>query len=198
MSSTSLRKQSRARRHAAISAAALRLFADQGYDDTTVVEIAAAAEVSPRTVSLYFPTKLDLALSYTTDAAARMAEVFEARGRDDLVVDLLDRWLQLEIREHSAMLGMHRAMLGANPALRGAQTREVTETKRVICLALADEVARPPDDPVVALINGAIDGTIAALLQLAPEDTQATGASLIARRLIRTIIEAASSDTLDH
>lgn len=50
-----------------IRASALRLFADQGYDATTVEQIAAAAGVSHMTVFRYFPTKEDVALSDSYD-----------------------------------------------------------------------------------------------------------------------------------
>ena len=50
-----------------IRAAALRLFREQGYDATTVEQIAAAAGVSHMTFFRYFPTKEDAALSDSYD-----------------------------------------------------------------------------------------------------------------------------------
>ena len=50
-----------------IRASALRLFRDQGYDATTVEQIAAAAGVSHVTFFRYFPAKEDVALSDSYD-----------------------------------------------------------------------------------------------------------------------------------
>ena len=73
MTQTRLRERSKARRKAAIIRAAYELFAERGYDATTVADIAEAAEVAPRTVAMYFPAKQDIALSRFSDGAASLS-----------------------------------------------------------------------------------------------------------------------------
>ena len=72
-----LRERKKAKTLAAIQAAALKLFRKQGYDATTIEQIAAAAEVSPSTFFRYFPTKEDVVLLDLTDPL--VIEAFRAQ-----------------------------------------------------------------------------------------------------------------------
>jgi AcrR family transcriptional regulator len=57
-----LRARRRTRTKLMVQAEALRLFAQKGYEQTTVDDIAHAAAMSPRTFFRYFPTKEDVVL----------------------------------------------------------------------------------------------------------------------------------------
>lgn len=82
-----LRERKRLRTRRDLQAAAIRLMSEQGYANTTVEQIADAAEVSPRTFFRYFPTKEAVLLTDLQDDA--IAQLLETT-HDDL--DIIDAY----------------------------------------------------------------------------------------------------------
>jgi AcrR family transcriptional regulator len=155
-----LRERARARRRAAIQETALRMFAERGYDATTIADIAHEAEVAPRTVSMYFPSKLDLALSPSSDAAARLAAAFAAGDPGAGFLAVIDSWLGEEERAVDPRLRtLAEAAYEANPALRALGTARLTAAVQAGPPARAD---LPPGH--AAILAAALGATIAEYL----------------------------------
>ena len=72
----------------AIAATARRLFAEHGFDAVTVAEVAAAAQVSEKTVFNYFPTKEDLAFAGREEGIAQFVAAIAERAPDSSVLDV--------------------------------------------------------------------------------------------------------------
>ncbi|MEU4656118.1 TetR family transcriptional regulator [Streptomyces sp. NPDC023723] len=79
------RKKDQTRR--ALRDAAAGLFADHGFLETTVADIAAAANVSERTFFRYFDSKEALLLPDSADLFARIEEAFRQRPADESALD---------------------------------------------------------------------------------------------------------------
>ena len=70
-------KKARTRRHIADTAA--RLFAERGYEQVTVREIARAAEVAEQTLYNYFPTKEQLVTDREEQIQQRLSDLIRSR-----------------------------------------------------------------------------------------------------------------------
>jgi len=162
----SLRERKKARTRAAIREHALRLFGEQGYQATTVEQIAAAAEVSPSTFFRYFPTKEDVVLR--DDFDERVVDAFERQPPTMTPLAAL----RAAIREAVATLSpaeweefRQTTALGATvPEIRARTLDELSRTIDVMAGALAKRTGRSADDLAVRTYVGAIFGVMMSIL----------------------------------
>jgi len=121
-----------------IRASALRLFRDQGYEATTVEQIAAAAGVSHMTFFRYFPAKEDVALSDSYDPL--LVGLLEQTPATWPLVDriraaLLQGLRQVYDTERDALFAQNKLIV-ATPALRERLWADQVATQQLIMQAL--------------------------------------------------------------
>ena len=83
-----LRERKKRAARQAIAATARRLFAERGFDAVTVAEVAAAADVSEKTVFNHFPTKEDLAFAGREEGIAQFVTAIAGRPPGVSVLDV--------------------------------------------------------------------------------------------------------------
>ncbi|MEU3918839.1 TetR family transcriptional regulator [Streptomyces sp. NPDC029004] len=108
-----LRERKKRQTYQAISDAAIALFLERGFDQVSVAEVAAAADVSKPTLFRYFPAKEDLALHRFADHEDEAARVVAARPPGISPLDALHHhFLEgLERRDPVTGLSDHEGVL---------------------------------------------------------------------------------------
>ncbi|MFB4312984.1 TetR family transcriptional regulator [Actinomadura sp. 21ATH] len=162
-----LRERKKLRTRRAIQEHALRLFAEQGYEATTVEQISAAAEISPSTFFRYFPTKEDVVIEDEYDPV--MAAVFRAQPPELSPIEALRATLRdvfpvVYERERAALFARTRMMVEV-PALRARMFDSMrTGTLAVINEFVAERTGRDRSDPEVQAFAWAVLGVLQAAM----------------------------------
>src|ERR1700755_1082186 len=94
------RRENSARTRDAIARAAFELALEQGFEETTVDQIASRAQVSPRTVYVRFATKDAIVFGAPGPGFAAWMADFEAQLDADTHADLLDRLVAFVLRRN--------------------------------------------------------------------------------------------------
>jgi len=150
---TGLRERSKARRKEAIVRAAYRLFAERGYDATTVADIAAAAEVAPRTVAMYFPSKQDIALSRFSQAADELTVALRDRAPGETATQVVVGWLRADERPADREIKrLSKQMFAANPELNALRNARMAAVITEGANALAAQIGTLPNAPGPRLV----------------------------------------------
>ncbi len=121
-----LRERKKARTHEALERTALELFARQGFDHTTIEDIAEACEVSPRTFFRYFSSKTNVLYGGEPEGRrARMLSLLAAQPATASPLEAL-RGAMLAIADEYAgdrdRLAARMAVIDSTPSLRAGKS----------------------------------------------------------------------------
>ncbi len=167
-----LRERKKAKTKAAIREHALRLFNEQGYQATTVEQIAEAAEVSPSTFFRYFPSKEDVVLQDDYDPL--LVAAFRAQPAELSPVAALRGAMRAVFAgmpaEQMELERERQALVVSEPELRAGALDGLGATIQLVAEVVAERVGRRPDELAVRTFAGAVLGVLLASLFAAAED----------------------------
>ncbi|MEU4540459.1 TetR family transcriptional regulator [Streptosporangium sp. NPDC023825] len=160
---TGLRERKRQQVHEAISAAAITLFLERGFDEVSVAEVATSAGVSKPTLFKYFPTKEDLVLHRISDHQGEAARVVRERGAGERPLAALHRHFLAGLdrrdpvtglNDHPEVLGYHR-MVFSTPSLAARVLHYMALDEGALAAALAEDT----DELTALLVAGQVLAT---------------------------------------
>jgi AcrR family transcriptional regulator len=169
------RERKKAGTRAAIQREALRLFREQGYEATTMSQIAEAADVSASTLFRYFATKEELVRWDEYDPM--LVEVVRAQPARLSPIAALRSGLRQMLGELSAedqaLLRQRVRLMAEIPLLRAVGADPLSGPAQLLAEMLAERASRRPDELPVRVAVGAILGAGVALMLAAAQDPAA-------------------------
>ena len=184
-SSAGLRARKKTRTRSAIRAHALRLFREQGYEATTMEQIAEAAEVSPSTLFRYFPTKKALVLG----GGYFEPLILDALRTQPEPVDPL-RAMRATFRsffdslsdDERANMQQALVLIASVPELRAAMLDEFAGAVNLLADAMTRRMPESDEFAVRVLAGAVIGGMMVVVLRLA-DDPPADAGNLFDRAI---------------
>lgn len=148
-------KKDRTRR--LIAETALRLFVEQGYDQTTIEEIATTAEVGTRTLYRYFSTKEELLVKAAQPGLRGLVDCLSDRPDDEPLPDALYATLaQLcVVLGHERKRGLVlRDLIEGIPSVRARVQDEIGAARRDLAREIRRRLRATRTDPRPELAAG--------------------------------------------
>ena len=162
-----LRERRKALTAAELEAAAYRLFGERGFDNVTVDDIAAEADVSRRTFFRYFASKEDVLLADHFVQLARLREAMADRPEDEPIVTALRNALlslTSDFEERKEKVILRGRLMRDTPSL---QARSLVHQKLWEDAMQEMVAARLGVDPVLDLRPGVVAAAALAAMRVA-------------------------------
>jgi AcrR family transcriptional regulator len=168
------RERKKARTREQLTEAAVRLFAERGFEQTRVDDIAAAADVVPRTFFRYFASKDDALFSWYDLSRDAMIAALRSRPRGEGMVTALITALDASVRASGAqrVIRLMGQAIAKSPELRERLDAVRTTHRRDIAKALAQRLPRS-----AAVVAQMVTDAVVTAYAAADDEWVANGAS---------------------
>ena len=140
-----LRERKKQQTRKTIERVALGLFADRGYDETTLAEIADAADVSPRTIFSYYESKEDILFCAEGVFLDQLKERLEQRPPGTTTVDAIRDFIaSIPPPDEQALL--RKRIIANSPALQMKIRAHLGQLEPLLAESIAKDLDAGPGD----------------------------------------------------
>jgi AcrR family transcriptional regulator len=140
-----LRERKKQQTRDRIAREALKLFAERGYDETTLADIADAADVAPRTIFAYFGSKEDILLHKELTFLDTLTTKLDERPAGTTTVDALREFLStIEPPDDEAKL--RKQIFSNNPSLQMRMRACHSQLEPMLAESIAKDIGAGPGD----------------------------------------------------
>lgn len=166
-----LRERKRRQTRRELVRAAMRLFEEKGYEETTVAEIASAAGVSTKTFFNYFASKDEVLFPHLSRRIEGAVALIERRGADDQMAEVLVAAMRHMLADAlteevgGGLAAIRLPMIMSVPAVQAATLHRYFIAETQLAQALQRAYCDTLDPPAAAAVIGSVMGAaIAAAL----------------------------------
>jgi AcrR family transcriptional regulator len=155
-----LRERKKQQTRETIERVALELFAERGYDETTLAEIAEAADISPRTIFGYFQSKEDILFCAESGYIEKVEETLRQRPPGTTTVDALREFISsMPPPDEQALL--RKRVVAASPDLQLKLRAHIGLLEGVLTESFAKDLGAGPDDIRPGLVAASMTAAFA-------------------------------------
>jgi len=169
-----LRERKKQRTRELILERAMALFDERGFDHVTIAEIAAAADIAPRTFFGYFKAKEDVVFHDFDVFFASLRERLNTRPQGESTLDALRDWLAQVITtmdHESPAEQCRRRVIVSSPALQEHDRALVSRFEHELAFGMARDLEEPEDSLRVRMVAAAAAAALQELERVFDKDT---------------------------
>lgn len=173
----------------------MRLFMSKGFENTTLDDIAAGADVSRRTLLNYFGSKEEIVFSLKAGYPQMVADAVSARPADEPLMTMVENAFSDLARQHQTpdLVALTR-LIHETPSLKAGDQAKYERLERMLAEALASRKGLDRDDLACAVVAGAAV-SIMKLSRQAWLNRPSTDALAFSRRAFAALRQAAAPQT---
>jgi AcrR family transcriptional regulator len=167
---TGIRERKKRRTRQALRQAALELFQERGFEATTIADIAAAADVAPRTFFSYFQTKEDVVLDEGPQRFDQLQQTLQQRPPGEPLLAAFRRvalQIAADLQTQSDQQRAWARIIRATPAIQARIRERMGQWEEQLAAMIAQERNAPPDDLDSHVVAAALVGVLRSVQRVA-------------------------------
>ena len=173
MEELGLRERKKQRTRELIIERAMALFDERGFEHVTIADIAAAADIAPRTFFAYFPSKEAVVFHNFDGILTSVQAAIAARSEGVSTLDMLRQWVGQELSPDPRVRNqeaLRKELCREDAGLAAYQQHLQSKFQDALRTGVALDLGEPPDSLRPHLVAAA---TVAALVAIGDQTTSA-------------------------